>query len=379
MFGYAARRRAWAAAVFLLFGVLLSAPASAQSSCGTSVTLRFGETIADVGRRCGFTVSDIMAANPLIPSQYFVFPGLTIQLPAPPPPPVDETIRYVVRPGDTLSSIARVHGITLADIYRFNPDVDARTLRVGDVLFLPGFVAPPPPPPPPPVNTVNYTVRPGDTLYSIARANNMTVDELYALNPGLDPRYLRVGDVVRVRSGVINPPPPPPPPAGETIALSPSSGRTGTIVELTVSGYPRNAELRLLAGTRRNRLSEIQVFSVNRRGRATLEVRIPSWAADSPRFYFATELLDGGRRVTSDAFRITSGNQANNVTVDGTLTREGVQCPAMRGDNGQLYTLAGNLGGYRAGDRVRVVGRPVQASICQQGTTIELQSITGLN
>ena len=373
MFGYATRQRGWAAALLLLFTIILSAPASAQSSCGTSVTLRFGETIADIARRCGFTVSDIMVANPLIPNQYFVFPGLTIQLPAP-LPPVDETIRYVVRSGDTLSSIARAHGITLADIYRFNPDVDARTLRAGQVLFLPGFVAPPPPPP---ANTVNYTVRAGDTLYSIARANSMTVDELYQLNPGLDPRYLRVGDVIRVRSGVINPPPPPQ--AGEAITLSPTSGRTGTIVALTVSGYSRNAELRLLAGTRRDRLSEIQTFSVNRRGQATLEVRVPSWAANSPRFYFATELLDGRRRVISEAFRITSGNQANTVTVDGTLTREGVQCPAMRGDDGRLYTLAGNLGSLRAGDRVRVVGRVVEASICQQGTTIELQAITELN
>jgi LysM repeat protein len=378
MFGYATRLRGWAV-LFLLLALFLPAPAAAQSGCGPSVVLRFGETIADVSRRCGFSVSDIMAANPLLPNQYFVFPGLTIQLPAPPPPPpppVDETIRYVVRPGDTLSSIARVHGLTLVDIYRFNPDVDARTLRVGDVLFLPGFVAPPPPPPPP-VNTVNYTVRPGDTLYYIARANNMTIAEIYELNPGLDPRFLRVGDVIRLRSGVINPPPPPS--AGETIVLSPTSGRTGTVVEITVSGYPRNAELRLLAGTRRSRLSEIQTFSVNRRGRATLEVRIPNWAVDSPRFYFATELLDGGRRITSEAFRITSGNQANTVTVDGTLTREGVQCPAMRGDDGRLYTLAGDITGLRAGDRVRVVGRVVEASICQQGTTIELQAITGLN
>jgi uncharacterized protein YgiM (DUF1202 family) len=67
--------------------------------------------------------------------------------------------------------------------------------------------------------------------------------------------------------------------------------------------------------------------------------------------------------------------QAGQVTVSGTLTREGVECPAMRGDNGRLYTLAGDTGRVQPGDHVRVRGTLAQISTCQQGTTIRVESI----
>ncbi len=63
------------------------------------------------------------------------------------------------------------------------------------------------------------------------------------------------------------------------------------------------------------------------------------------------------------------------VTVVGTLNDEGVECPAMRGDDGQLYTLGGDLKGYRSGDRVKVTGEVAEMSTCMQGTTISIESI----
>lgn len=67
-----------------------------------------------------------------------------------------------------------------------------------------------PPPPPPPARVVtqrpavrsprtsDYAVRSGDTLGTIAARLDTTVDELLALNPGIDPRALRVGQTLRV-------------------------------------------------------------------------------------------------------------------------------------------------------------------------------------
>jgi LysM repeat protein len=43
-----------------------------------------------------------------------------------------------------------------------------------------------------------YAVRSGDTLATIAERFGTTVDELLALNPGIDPQALRVGQIVRV-------------------------------------------------------------------------------------------------------------------------------------------------------------------------------------
>ncbi|HEY6553829.1 MAG TPA: DUF5818 domain-containing protein [Vicinamibacteria bacterium] len=63
------------------------------------------------------------------------------------------------------------------------------------------------------------------------------------------------------------------------------------------------------------------------------------------------------------------------IQVRGTLTGEGVECQALRGDNGQLYTLTGDLGGFKTGDKVRVKGEIAQVSICQQGITIAVEKI----
>jgi hypothetical protein len=63
------------------------------------------------------------------------------------------------------------------------------------------------------------------------------------------------------------------------------------------------------------------------------------------------------------------------VTVTGLLTDEGVECPALRGDDGVLYTLAGKPDPYKAGDRVTVTGVPVEVSTCMQGTTLQVKSI----
>ena len=64
------------------------------------------------------------------------------------------------------------------------------------------------------------------------------------------------------------------------------------------------------------------------------------------------------------------------TTVVGRLTSEGVECQALRGDDGQLYTLlGGDLGNLPADARVSVIGERVEISTCQQGITIRVQSI----
>lgn len=72
-----------------------------------------------------------------------------------------------------------------------------------------------------------------------------------------------------------------------------------------------------------------------------------------------------------------SGGDDAEMVVTGVLTREGVECPALRGDDGRLYTLAGSTGTHGPGDRLTVRGSRAEASICQQGTTINVSSIEG--
>lgn len=69
------------------------------------------------------------------------------------------------------------------------------------------------------------------------------------------------------------------------------------------------------------------------------------------------------------------GPNGDLVTVRGVLTDEGAECQAMRSTGGRLYTFS-YIPGYEAGDFVEVSGTVVDASFCQQGTTIEVEDIS---
>jgi hypothetical protein len=86
--------------------------------------------------------------------------------------------------------------------------------------------------------------------------------------------------------------------------------------------------------------------------------------------------LGGAVTPPSAAFEHqTTAQQSQSVTVTGKLTNEGVECKAMRGDDGKLYTLTGDLKGFRTGDRVKVTGRIAEMSTCMQGTTLGVEKI----
>ena len=60
----------------------------------------------------------------------------------------------------------------------------------------------------------------------------------------------------------------------------------------------------------------------------------------------------------------------------GTITKEGVECPAGRTADGKHYTIAtADRDKLRPGVRVRITGEVAQMSTCQQGTTISAERI----
>lgn len=71
---------------------------------------------------------------------------------------------------------------------------------------------------------------------------------------------------------------------------------------------------------------------------------------------------------------IPRGNQK--VYVKGALTNEGIECQTLRTESGELYTLAGDLKGFKVGDTVYVLGTIVPISFCMQGITIAVDQIS---
>jgi LysM repeat protein len=53
-------------------------------------------------------------------------------------------------------------------------------------------------PKPEPATNV-YEVKSGDTLGEIAKKNNVSLDKIMKLNPGLDPRRLQIGQKIRLK------------------------------------------------------------------------------------------------------------------------------------------------------------------------------------
>lgn len=103
-------------------------------------------------------------------------------------------IIYVVAPGDSLWAIARQYGVTVDQLKQVN-NLVSDLLSVGMELKIPTKSTIPPTS----EMEVVYTVKPGDSLYRIALANNVTVDQLKKYN-NLTSDILSVGQKIRIPS-----------------------------------------------------------------------------------------------------------------------------------------------------------------------------------
>jgi LysM repeat protein len=99
---------------------------------------------------------------------------------------------YQVRPGDTLWGIARSHGTTVAELQRVN-GVSGSSLLPGQVLRLPATGVEPTEA----RGAQRYWVRRGDSLWAIARRHGTTVERLREAN-GLSGSTLRPGQVLQI-------------------------------------------------------------------------------------------------------------------------------------------------------------------------------------
>ena len=84
---------------------------------------------------------------------------------------------YIVKRGDTLYSIARDNNISVAELKKIN-NITNNTIYVGQELYLKNKIVEEEPN----ENDDIYVVKKGDTLYSISKKLNISIDTLKALN-----------------------------------------------------------------------------------------------------------------------------------------------------------------------------------------------------
>ena len=103
---------------------------------------------------------------------------------------INEENTYVVKNGDTLWSISRIFNVSIDDIKNKN-NLTSDILTVGSILTIPTGT-----------ETGNgiivYTVKRGDSLWKLARDYNTTINDIKQLN-NLKSDVLRVGDELQIK------------------------------------------------------------------------------------------------------------------------------------------------------------------------------------
>lgn len=157
-----------------------------------------GDTFYGLARRFNTTVPAIISANPMV-DPAFLRVGQVLCIPRQRIyPACPERNYYAIRPGDSLWAIARFYRISLDDLLEANPGIDPNALRVGQVICIPVAV---PPVRACPEGADRYVVRPGDTFFRIARRRNISVDSLLRANPDVNPDALLIGQEICVPVG----------------------------------------------------------------------------------------------------------------------------------------------------------------------------------
>jgi len=103
---------------------------------------------------------------------------------------------YQVKSGDTLSSIARRHHISLSSLVKSNKISDQSKLAIGTSLKVPGKSSSAPAR----SSATSHRVQKGDTFYNIARRHGLSVSQLQAANPGVSASRLSIGKTLSLKA-----------------------------------------------------------------------------------------------------------------------------------------------------------------------------------
>ncbi len=180
-------------------------------------TVRRGETLSHIARRYGTTIRELQQAN-RIRDPHAVRAGQRLvvrlgpdvgtgatnrassqdeertsapaQTASPNPREIPTKSVYVVRPGDSLWMIARRHGVGVDQLRAWNQLGSGDHILPGQELVIR-----------PETRVVVYQVRPGDSLWSIARRHGVTMEQLIEWNDLGRDAVLRPGDRVEVPLG----------------------------------------------------------------------------------------------------------------------------------------------------------------------------------
>lgn len=189
-------------------------------------TVQAGETLYSIARLYGVSEQSLVAHNPTMADVVKADQNVKIPVPAPQLQPNEEPlttkqekklrkkfILHTVEAHETLYAISKRYGISVETLLEDNENLDPAHLTIGGTLLVRkkevGKTS----------NAENlaeleeykeklnsvpadgyryYVVQPGDTMYSLAHANQVSEQTLSTLNEGLSPATLKAGAIIKL-------------------------------------------------------------------------------------------------------------------------------------------------------------------------------------
>ena len=167
-------------------GQLLKIPSALLPE--STYIVKKGDSLYSIANKYNTTVDELKRINNLTSNILSI--GQVLKLPSDKVSDVEKeenTISYTVQKGDSLYSIARKYSTTIDKIKDLN-NLTTNLLSIGQVLLIPTDTN----------LETTYTVQKGDSLYSIAKKYDTTVDRLKQLN-NLKSNLLSIGQILIVR------------------------------------------------------------------------------------------------------------------------------------------------------------------------------------
>ena len=171
-------------------------------------TVQFGDTLSSIATRYGVTVENLASINGLS-NPNLIYPGEVLKI----YPENNRNIvnrdkmefssTYIVRLGDTLSFIARRFDTTVNDLVELNDIANPNLIYPGEILKIPTVGNEDSKSSSARQYTKTYIVQRGDTLTSISRKFDISVDRLAEINNIQDINLIYPGQVLKIESSRI--------------------------------------------------------------------------------------------------------------------------------------------------------------------------------
>ena len=170
-----------------------------------------GDTLWGIARKNGVSLADLLNANPNLDKNSRLSIGQEVMIPAggqgagPAPQALPDPVAapsgsgatYQVQKGDTLSGIARKHGVPLSVLLKENNLALSTIIRVGQTLTIPSDFSSPLAAPAPtrvvPSGATTHTVERGENLSRISAIYGVSVSDIMEWNGLSNPGMIRAG------------------------------------------------------------------------------------------------------------------------------------------------------------------------------------------